>query len=95
MKKFVSLSLLFLFSSGCISLFSEIEINESGNQHHVNSVHNEELEHRISELEERVQHLMEILEERERDFEHEEEREEKSRSRDREYKERHRDGEED
>ena len=76
MKKFIVLSLLMVFSTSCISLFSEIEIHESGNQHHSSSAHSEELEHRINELEEKVHYLMELLEEREDDHEEEEEHDE-------------------
>jgi len=69
MKKMFILLLAALFSSGCISLFSEIEINESGNQHHNHSTHSEDLERRINELEEKIHYLLEVLEEREFDSE--------------------------
>lgn len=64
MKRILAVSLLLMFSTGCISLFSEIEIHESGNQHHVNAVHDEALEQRLNELEEKLHYLLKRLEER-------------------------------
>ena len=49
--------LISLFSTACVSLFSEIH-NET-HHHHGNQQYAEELEHRIDELEERLHHLME------------------------------------
>ena len=62
-KYFILFGLIAMFwTTGCISLFSEIH-NET-HHHHSGS---EEMAHRIGELEERVHHLTEVLEEYEDD----------------------------
>lgn len=70
MKKIILVSFLTAVTcgTGCISLFSRIEMKHEHSENHGNgTAHVEELEHRINELEERLNHLTEILEDRRRE----------------------------
>lgn len=70
MKKIILMSFVsaLLCGTGCISLFSRVEINHEHSENHGGGApHVEELEHRVNELEERVNHLTELLEDRRRE----------------------------